>query len=156
MSSTTHFDNLNALKPYIDSNGLVNYEKLKKDKWLMDQIEFLKAADLQNMNRNEEFAFWLNTYNILTIKGVCMELARNPNWKGNVSIFNKLRFFVLRRFEVAGKKINLRNLENKILRKRFNDPRIHFAINCASKSCPNLPTGFLLQILWINFWVPLQ
>lgn len=68
-----------------------------------------------------------------------MELERNPNWKGNVSLFSKIRFFLLRRFNVAGKKSNLRNLENKILRKRFKDPRIHFAINCASKSCPNLP-----------------
>ncbi|UCG01483.1 MAG: DUF547 domain-containing protein [Candidatus Heimdallarchaeota archaeon] len=139
MSSTTPFDHLSALKPYIDSNGLVNYEKLKKDEWLIDQVQHLKTADLHNMNQNEEFAFWLNAYNILTIKGVYIELERNPNWKGNLSLFNKIRFFFLRRFNVAGKKINLRNLENKILRKRFKDPRIHFAINCASKSCPNLP-----------------
>lgn len=139
MSSTTPFDHLSALKPYIDSNGPVNYEKLKKDEWLIDQVQHLKTADLHNMNQNEEFAFWLNAYNILTIKGVYIELERNPNWKGNLSLFNKIRFFFLRRFNVAGKKINLRNLENKILRKRFKDPRIHFAINCASKSCPNLP-----------------
>ncbi|MFX0124015.1 MAG: DUF547 domain-containing protein [Candidatus Hodarchaeota archaeon] len=138
MSPTTHFDNLSALKPYIDNNGLVNYEKLKKDKWLVDQVQYLKTADLQSMNQNEEFAFWLNAYNILTIKGVYKELERNPNWKGNLSFISKIRFF-LRRFNVAGKNINLRDLENKILRKRFKDPRIHFAINCASKSCPNLP-----------------
>ena len=159
MSSTIHFDNLNALKPYLDNNSLVNYEKLKKDKWLSDQVQRLKTADLKGMNRNEEFAFWLNVYNILTIKGVCLELERNPHWKGNVSIFNKIRFFFLRRFNVAGKKINLRSLENKILRKRFNDPRIHFAINCASKSCPNLPNRLFtadtldkyLDSLTINF-----
>jgi len=139
MSSKTYFENLNALKPYIDSNGLVDYDKMKNDKWLVDQVLRLKTTDLQSMNNNEELAFWLNSYNILTIKGVCMELERNTNWKGNVSLFNKIRFFYLRRFNVGGKKINLRNLENKILRKRFKDPRIHFAINCASKSCPILP-----------------
>lgn len=139
MSPTTHFDNLSALKPYIDNNGLVKYESLKEDKWLTKQFQRLKTTDLHGMNYNEEFAFWLNAYNILTIKGVYMELERNPNWKGNISLINKIRFFFLRRFNVAGKKINLRNLENKILRKRFKDPRIHFAINCASKSCPNLP-----------------
>lgn len=139
MPPTTYFDNLNALKPYIDSSGLVNYEKLKKDKWIVEQVQQLKSTDLQNMTHNEEFAFWLNAYNILTIKGVYLELERNTNWKGNISFFSKVRFFFLRRFIVGGKKINLRNLENKILRKRFKDPRIHFAINCASKSCPNLP-----------------
>lgn len=139
MSPPTHFDNLTALKPYIDSNGLVNYEKLKNDIWLIEQFQRLKSADLQDMTYNEEFAFWLNVYNILTIKGVYMELERNPDWKGNISFLSKVRFFFLRRFNVGGKKINLRNLENKILRKRFKDPRIHFAINCASKSCPNLP-----------------
>ena len=135
----TPFDKLNALKPYIDSNGLVDYESLKEDEWLKEQVQLLKIANLQNMSHNEEFAFWLNTYNILTLKGVCIELERNPNWRGNVSFFSKVRFFFLRRFNVAGKKINLRDLENKILRKRFKDPRIHFAINCASNSCPNLP-----------------
>ena len=139
MSPTTHFDNLNALKPYIDSNGLVDYKSLKEDEWLKEQVQLLKMANLQNMSYSEKFAFWLNAYNILTLKGVCMELERNPNWRGNVSFFSKVRFFFLRRFKVAGKKINLRYLENKILRKRFKDPRIHFAINCASKSCPNLP-----------------
>ncbi|MFW9905417.1 MAG: DUF547 domain-containing protein [Candidatus Thorarchaeota archaeon] len=139
MSPTTHFNNLNVLKSYIDSSGLVNYEKLENDKWLMEQIQHLITVDLQDMTHNEEVAFWLNAYNILTIKGVYMELERNPNWKGNISFFSKLRFFFLRRFNIGGKKISLHNLENKILRKRFKDPRIHFAINCASKSCPNLP-----------------
>ena len=159
MSPTTHFDNLNALKSYIDNNGLINYEKLENDKWLIDQVQRLKTADLQAMNYNEEFAFWLNSYNILTIKGVYMELKRNPNWKGNVSLISRIRFFFLRRFNVSGKKINLRDVENKILRKRFKDPRIHFAINCASKSCPNLPDRLFhaetldqyLDSLTINF-----
>lgn len=159
MSSTTHFENLTALKPYIESNGLVDYDKMKNDKWVHDQVERLKTADIQSMDRNEEFAFWLNAYNILTIKGVYMELERNPNWKGNLSLLSKFRFFFLRRFNVAGKKINLRNIENKILRKRFKDPRIHFVINCASKSCPNLPNRLFtaetlenyLKSLTINF-----
>lgn len=139
MSPATHFTNLNALKPYINSNGLVDYNSLKEDQWLKEQVQQLKTANLQDMNNTEEFAFWLNAYNLLTLKGVCMELERDPKWRGNVSYLSKVRFFFLRRYIVAGKKINLRYLENKILRKRFKDPRIHFAINCASKSCPNLP-----------------
>ncbi|MHA2245148.1 MAG: DUF547 domain-containing protein [Candidatus Hodarchaeales archaeon] len=139
MFPNTRFTNLNALKPYIDSTGLVDYNSLKEDQWLKDQVQELKIANLQEMNHTEEFAFWLNAYNLLTLKGVFMEFERDPKWRGNLSYWSKVRFFFLRRFVVAGKKINLRYLENKILRKHFKDPRIHFAINCASKSCPNLP-----------------
>ena len=60
---------------------------------------------------------------------------------------------------MAGKKNNLHNFENKILWKRFKDPRIHFSITCASKSCPNLPDRLFhaetldnhLDSLTINF-----
>lgn len=48
-------------------------------------------------------------------------------------------FFILRRHKIANQRISLYNLENRILRKQFQEPRIHFAINCASTSCPYLP-----------------
>ncbi|MCE7735290.1 MAG: DUF547 domain-containing protein, partial [Candidatus Heimdallarchaeota archaeon] len=53
-------------------------------------------------------------------------------------------FFYLRKHKVAGMKLSLYTLENKILRKKFKDPRIHFAINCASISCPFLPGKLFL------------
>ncbi|MFX1421534.1 MAG: DUF547 domain-containing protein [Promethearchaeota archaeon] len=158
-SVTLYLSNLNALQPYIDRNGLVDYNRLKDDEWLRDQINYIKLVNIENMSHDEEFAFWLNAYNILTLKGVCMELDLDPHWKGNVSYWSKVRFFFLRRFNVAGRKMNLWFLENKILRGRFKDPRIHFAINCASKSCPNLPERVFapkdldryLNMLSINF-----
>ena len=58
---------------------------------------------------------------------------------GNVSLVERARFFVLTSITVAGKRTNLKNLENDVIRK-FGDPRIHFAINCSSYSCPPLPT----------------
>jgi hypothetical protein len=79
------------------------------------------------------------------LKGVLIELDKNPNWQGNISWLSKIHFFYLRRFKIANRKINLYNLENKVLRKQFKDPRIHFAINCASASCPYLP-GRLFQV----------
>ncbi len=140
MSKGTKLSDNVLLKDYIDENtGLVNYQKLKADNWLHDKLEEWEKADLSNFSKNEEFAFWLNAYNLFTLKGALIELEKDPNWKGNTSLFSKLKFFVLRKFVIAGEKINLRNLENKILRKRFRDPRLHFAINCASYSCPYLP-----------------
>ncbi|MFX0052077.1 MAG: DUF547 domain-containing protein, partial [Candidatus Hermodarchaeota archaeon] len=80
-----------------------------------------------------------NAYNLLVLKGVYHEVKKNPSWNGNKSLWSRIKFFYLRKFNVAGKKLNLYNIENKILRREFKDPRIHFAINCASRSCPVLP-----------------
>ncbi len=139
MMDSKNMSNSAFLKQWINNEGLVDYSAINESSWLQIEIENLKKVDLSNFSRNEELAFWLNAYNLLTLKGVLVELKKNPNWNGNTSYFSKVKFFYLRRFEVAGKKINLYNLENKILRKQFRDPRIHFAINCASKSCPMLP-----------------
>ncbi len=133
------------LKSYIDgTTGLVDYQKLKNDTWLHKKIEEWEKTDLSNYSKQEKYAFWLNAYNLFTLKGVLLELEKNPNWKGNTSFYSKFKFFFLRKFVIAGKKINLRDLENKILREQFQDPRLHFAINCASFSCPFLP-GRLFQ-----------
>ncbi len=145
MSNEPNLSDNILLKDYIDgSSGLVDYQKLKNDDWLHNKLEVWEQADLSGYSKNEEFAFWLNAYNLFTLKGVLYELEKNPYWKGNTSLYTKFKFFVRRKFIIAGRKINLRNLENKILRKRFQDPRLHFAINCASYSCPFLP-GRLFQ-----------
>lgn len=115
--------------------------------------------DIVDLSYEEEFAYWLNAYNFLTIKGVLKQLDKNQNWKGNLSWFSKVKFFYLQKFKLRSGKINLYNLENKILRKKFKDPRIHFAINCASDSCPYLPGGIFkasnleeyLETLTYNF-----
>lgn len=58
---------------------------------------------------------------------------------GNVTFLERLRFFKLTKITVGRKKTDLYSLENDVIRK-FGDPRIHFAINCSSMSCPPLPT----------------
>ncbi|OLS18841.1 MAG: hypothetical protein HeimC2_43740 [Candidatus Heimdallarchaeota archaeon LC_2] len=120
-------------------DGKVNYSLLKNDLWLKKNLEKMKNTNVKELTYSEEFAFWLNAYNLLTLQAVCKELEKNPNWKGNLSYFSRIRFFALRRHSIGSKKISLYTLENKILRKKFKDPRIHFAINCASISCPFLP-----------------
>jgi len=137
------------LKPWINKEGLVDYETMKNDPWIQEKLHEIEIINISQFDYNEKFAFWLNAYNLLTIKNVLTEFEKNPQWKGNLSILSKIRFFYLRKFKVAGEKINLYNLENKILRKRFKDPRIHFAINCASRSCPILP-GKLFQAEFLN------
>lgn len=128
-----------VISKWINHKGKVDYSLLKKDQWFWEQIFALENADLRKYTRNEKLAFWLNTYNLLTIKGVLIELDKNPKWKGNVTVLAKLRFFILRKFLVAGKKLSLNYIENNIIRRRFKDPRVHFALNCGSASCPFLP-----------------
>jgi hypothetical protein len=90
------------------------------------------------MERRDELAFWLNTYNLLTIKGVMDKLKNNPEWKGNLGIFNKIKFFIQTKHQVGHTKISLDYIEKIKIRKKFRDPRIHFALNCGSASCPVL------------------
>ncbi|NHJ49307.1 MAG: DUF547 domain-containing protein [Asgard group archaeon] len=143
MSKAISFKSNPLLANYIDSKGLVNYKKIKEEKWFWEQINYLQNIQVEKLSDNELFAFWLNTYNLLTIKGVLDILEKNPNWKGNTSLLGKLKFFILKKHKVADKKLTLNYIEHKIIRKQFRDPRIHFAINCGSTSCPFLPTKII-------------
>lgn len=137
--SQLSFETKFLLKKYIDEQGNVDYTALDNDPWFHQQIQQIQDIDLNKLSDKEEFVFWLNTYNILTIKAVNNRLQNDPKWNGNSSYLSKFKFFWLTKHNVGGQKISLYKLENKILRKKFKDPRIHFAINCASKSCPILP-----------------
>jgi hypothetical protein len=99
----TDIKSLTVLKDYINQDGLVDYTKLKKDQWLKSQITRIKAFNLDTLSREERFAFWLNAYNLLVLKGVYYEVKKNPSWNGNKSLWSRIKFFYLRRFRVAGK-----------------------------------------------------
>ena len=75
-------------------------------------------------------------------------MEKKPDWRGVTTVWSKFLFFILKKHRIAGRKLSLYTLENKIIRK-FGDPRIHFALNCASGSCPNLP-GSLFNAETLN------
>ena len=135
-------DRLNSLlKQYVSSEGKVDYLSLEKAGTVENYVKWLESFDPKNLkNRNEKLAFWINAYNMLTIYGVCSQLRKNPDFakKGNKSRFQRFRFFWWTKYQIGGKKYSLYQIENKILRKKFSEPRIHFALNCASQSCPLL------------------
>ena len=87
---------------------------------------------------DDKMAYWINTYNALIIKIMLENPEKNIL---DISLFGPLIF--LKKYLVGGKKISPNYIEHKILRK-MNDPRIHFAINCASISCPPLGNRILL------------
>ena len=113
---------------------LVDYQSWGGDpihKKLMDNISSQKLSEL---SKNEKLAYWINTYNLLTID-LIIKTGETQSIKNQGSLFNNV--WKKHKWLIDKKIITLHEIEHEILRK-FGDPRIHFAINCASLSCPDL------------------
>lgn len=123
------------LRKHVSSTGKVNYKGFKADKVKFDAyLEGLKNNPIQkNMPRNARMAYWINAYNAFTVKLIVnnypvksiMDLHGGEPWKVSW-------------IKLGDKTYSLNEIEHKILRPRFQDARIHFAVNCAAKSCPPL------------------
>ncbi|MHA1935053.1 MAG: DUF547 domain-containing protein [Candidatus Thorarchaeota archaeon] len=128
---------------YRDSKGMVNYFALMADKTIVEYAETLSDFDMSTLTTREaELAFWINSYNALSIYGIIKKIEKDPDFvrKGNKSWFGRVRFFAVQKFNVGGKKYSLKTIEDSI-RKNFEDPRIHFALVCSSLGCPLLKDG---------------
>ncbi len=110
-------------------DGQVNYKGIKHDANFSRYLETLESKPNFN-NKNQELAFWINAYNALAIKGILDD--RSPS-----TFFGRVGYFKKAKYKVGGKNINLYDLERKVIIP-LGEPRIHFAINCASGSCPKL------------------
>lgn len=148
-----HDDWQQVLKTYVNNEGYVDYSALLQNRAQFDR--YLNAIKTQGPNTtpalfsndDERLAYYINAYNALVFEGV---LARGPEdksvWRGLISGLN---FFRLMDVTFDQTTSNLQSLEDDIIRAKFQDPRIHAAVNCASISCPRLPqeafTGDQLQ-----------
>jgi hypothetical protein len=126
----------NILKDHV-SNGSVNYAALQTDKRLDDYLSLIAKADEKALNSsNENVAFWSNAYNAYTLKLVSesypIHSIMDIKKKGFDSPWN-IPFAI-----VAGKNYTLNQIENDVIRRRWPDPRIHYALVCAARSCPQL------------------
>ncbi|HEX9971001.1 MAG TPA: DUF547 domain-containing protein [bacterium] len=135
------------LQKYV-KDGLVDYQSLKKNQndltAYLNQLEQVKPDEFQQWSKAEQKAFWINAYNAITIEGI---LRNYPiQWDGMIARArfpqNSIRqiggFWDKVFVKIMGKDLTLNDIEHKILRKEFDDPRIHFAIVCASIGCPIL------------------
>ncbi|MGI8583814.1 MAG: DUF547 domain-containing protein [Chitinophagaceae bacterium] len=130
------------LKKNVNASGMVNYKNFQKDKTELDAyLKILSDNPPQSSwSENEQKAYWINAYNAFTVSlilqhypvksikdiGPAIQIPFvNTPWD------NKF-------FKIGGKKYDLNNIEHSILRKKYDDPRIHFALVCASISCPRL------------------
>lgn len=120
------------LKKHVKENGLVDYKGFKNDREKLDK--YLKMLSSQNPTEdwgsNELLAYYINLYNAYTVDLI----LRNYPVKSIKDIDSPwTKEFV----KVGDTEISLGGIENSVLRK-MSEPRIHFAINCASISCPKL------------------
>ncbi|MBW2735134.1 MAG: DUF547 domain-containing protein [Deltaproteobacteria bacterium] len=116
-------------------HGRVDYAAIKAGSSHAALNAYIKAlgdASLSGMNRNAKLAFYLNAYNALVIKSVV------DRWPQISSVVKVSGFFDRSRFKVAGRALTLNQLEKKVILPTFKDPRVHFALVCAARSCPPL------------------
>jgi hypothetical protein len=121
------------LKRYVDADGRVAYQDLKtKDLATFEgYLKTLAETNVEGMSEDEEKAFWINAYNAVIVNGV----LEGHTAEGFIA---RKQFFSWYTLRVAGQDRSADDIEHKILRVQFNDPRIHFTIVCASGSCPKL------------------
>lgn len=124
------------LSAYATDDGGFRYEALRGDEAsvarLRAVVAAIAAASPDGWSREQRLAFFINAYNALTVHSV-LEL-----WPVT-SVMQEEGFFRERRHRVAGREVTLDQLENEIIRgEEFAEPRIHFAVNCASVGCPPL------------------
>jgi hypothetical protein len=134
------FDRL--LKKHVNAKGLVNYKGFKADESGFDQyLDMLsKNAPKSSWSKKEQMAYWINAYNAYTIKLILnhypVESIKDIGSKIKIPFVTTP--WAAKFFTIGGDKMSLDNIEHGTLRKKYDDPRIHFALVCASISCPRL------------------
>jgi len=125
------------LQKYVRTSG-VQYLAWKENssdvQALKEIINQIGASGPSSQERETQLAYYINAYNALVLAGV---LDRYP-LRSVRDVAPFYGFFTQNNITVAGKRTSLYALERKLLIPRFQEPRIHFAINCASRSCPPL------------------
>lgn len=130
------------LSQYV-KDGKVNYDELRQDERFGQYIDQLSKTDPAAIELSEDkLAFWINAYNAFTLKIVCdnypVESIKDLNAGGSLSNALNKTVFDKDFIEMNDNKMSLNYIENEIIRKQYDDPRIHFALVCAAVSCPPL------------------
>ncbi len=127
----------------VNVSGRVNYEGLKENpKILLDYLELLRTSrpNDERWDEKERLAYWINLYNAFTLKLIIdhypLKSIKDIGSTIQIPFINSP--WDIETIDFGNEKISLNYVEHQILRKSFEEPRIHFAINCASISCPNL------------------
>lgn len=107
-------------------------------------VSALEATLVTRLNRPEQLAYWINLYNALTVGVILDHYPVNSIRDINLSrgLFSRGPWQA-KVLEIEGEQVSLDDIEHRILRPIWQDPRVHYAVNCASLGCPNLqPIAF--------------
>ena len=139
----THGEFDALLKKYVTKEGKVSYQGFIKDSLALNRYLNLLSKtrpDTKTWTRQEQMAFWINAYNAFTIKLIIqyypIKSIKEIGSSIQIPFVNTpwdIKFIV-----IGNEKLDLNAIEHVKLRKEFEDPRIHMALVCASKSCPLL------------------
>ncbi len=132
-----------VLNTYVDAEHRVDYAQLRADRatTLDPYLQQLATANLEARSRDERLAFWMNAYNALTIALILEHDTVDTIWSitpGDTPETTTESPFELPVGVVADTMRTLDEIEHGIIRERFDEPRIHFALVCAAASCPPL------------------
>ncbi|MBT9392586.1 DUF547 domain-containing protein [Hymenobacter sp. NST-14] len=128
------------LKQYVDDQGLVNYRGLQQDSAALNAYLKTLGDNLPTKQApaDEKLAYWLNAYNAFTVQRILRAYpVKSIKDLGGDKIFVNTvwdQAFI----PLGGKRYTLNDLEHRIIRKQFDDNRIHYALVCAAMSCPRL------------------
>ncbi|MCB0686777.1 MAG: DUF547 domain-containing protein [Saprospiraceae bacterium] len=129
------------LQDHVSKDGWVDYKGFQKDSLkLKEYLNLLSSGhpNDKNWSRDEQLAYWINAYNAYTVKLITdhYPVQSIKDIKNGIPFVNTV--WDIKFINIEGHTYDLNNIEHGIIRPYFNEPRIHFAINCASVSCPRL------------------
>ena len=129
------------LKKHVSPEGDVNYKGFIEDKAILDSYLTLlsdNAPNKKTWTKDQQLAYWINAYNAFTVKLIVeyYPVTSIKDIKKGVPFVNTV--WDMKFFTIGGAEMDLNEIEHDIIRTQFKEPRIHFAVNCASYSCPHL------------------
>lgn len=129
------------LRQNVDADGFVDYTGWKQSTEDMRRLDdylvaLSQADDAREATASQRLAFWINAYNAVTVRGILREYP-TTSIQNHVARVWGYNFWRDLKLIVGDRRYSLGEIEHSILR-RMNEPRIHFAIVCASRGCPRL------------------
>jgi hypothetical protein len=126
------------LSRYVDEKGLVDYQGLQAEaeslRAFNQSFGEVSPATFQAWSEADQIAFLINAYNAFTLQSIIDQTPIKASIRDIPGVWR------IRKFELAGESKTLDNIEHQTLRKQYQEPRIHAAVNCSAISCPVLRT----------------